>query len=58
MTTPAFLDWRHAQIGDPAPCVRCRRPALLRNPDTGRPEHKVCAEAALSRTQKAETETT
>ncbi|HEY9372202.1 hypothetical protein [Streptomyces sp.] len=43
-----LLDWRHASVGDPAPCVRCRRPALMRNPDTGRPEHKVCAEAALA----------
>ncbi|MGW3144883.1 hypothetical protein ACWDG1_09410 [Streptomyces sp. NPDC001177] len=40
-----LLDWRHAKVGDLAPCVLCGRPALMRDPDTGRPTHKVCAEA-------------
>lgn len=43
-TVPPLLDWRHAHVGDPLPCVSCRRPALLRDPDTGKPRHKVCAE--------------
>ncbi|MFI1148712.1 hypothetical protein [Streptomyces sp. NPDC020817] len=45
---PQFLDWRHARIGDPAPCVICRRPALMRDPGTQQPKHKVCAERALA----------
>lgn len=40
------VDWRTARIGEPAPCVVCGRPALLRHPVTGRPHHKVCADAA------------
>lgn len=39
-------DWSRAEIGDPLPCVRCSRPALLRHPETGRPYHKVCSEPA------------
>lgn len=46
MTTHPLLDWRHATVGDPAPCVLCGRDALMRNPDTGVPTHKVCAEEA------------
>lgn len=46
-----LLDWRHAKVGDLAPCVRCGRGVMLRNPDTGQPEHKVCAEAALDKTR-------
>lgn len=45
-TTPTRLDWSRAIIGDPAPCVACGRPALLRHPETGRPHHKVCADRA------------
>lgn len=45
---PLLLDWRHATVGDPMPCVLCRRPALLRDPDTHQPKHKVCAEQALA----------
>ncbi|MFF8482381.1 hypothetical protein [Streptomyces antibioticus] len=43
-TPGLLLDWRHATVGDPKPCVLCGRPALMRDPDTGRPTHKVCAE--------------
>lgn len=45
---PRPLDWSRAKIGDPAPCIACRRPALLRHPETGQPHHKVCAEPAVS----------
>lgn len=38
------LDWSRAKIGDPAPCIACGRPALLRHPETGQPHHKVCSE--------------
>lgn len=57
-TTPTRLDWSRAIVGDPAPCVVCRRPALLRHPETGRPHHKVCAEPAPAPTsvQPAATE--
>lgn len=55
MTAPALLDWRHAKVGDPAPCVICRRPALMRDPDTQQPKHKVCAEQALAE-RRAENE--
>lgn len=45
------LDWSghhgpRAMVGPLAPCQYCRRPALLRHPDTGVPTHKVCAELA------------
>lgn len=53
--TRELLDWRHASVGDPAPCVTCRKPALMRNPDTNQPQHKVCAEALAAR-RKAENE--
>lgn len=53
---PEFLDWRHAIVGDPAPCVLCRRPALMRDPDTKQPKHKVCAESALAERRQAESE--
>jgi hypothetical protein len=50
------LDWRdpidwsdriHWNGGQQAPCVHCSKPALLLD-DTGRPAHKVCAEAAAT----------
>ncbi|WP_157420404.1 hypothetical protein [Actinomadura kijaniata] len=50
MTTRKHLDWAKAnpaKVGDPRPCVDCGRPALLRDPDTGKPRHKTCAEKAL-----------
>lgn len=50
MTTHRLLDWRHAKVGDPAPCVLCRKPALMRDPDTQQPKHKVCSEEAQAAT--------
>lgn len=50
MSEPKVLNWRHAKVGDPAPCVLCGRPALLRDPDSGVPKHKVCAEKAQATT--------
>lgn len=41
------LNWRHAKVGDLEPCIDCGRGAFLRDPDTGRPRHKVCAERAI-----------
>ncbi|GKQ37192.1 hypothetical protein [Streptomyces sp. A012304] len=55
-TTPARLDWSRAIVGDPAPCVVCGRPALLRHPETGRPHHKVCSEPATPAATVEETE--
>jgi hypothetical protein len=54
--TSTRLDWSRAIVGDPARCVACGRPALLRHPETGRPHHKVCSEAAAPAAvaQKAE----
>ncbi len=52
MSSPILLDWSSrgpdgaARIGPAAPCIHCGRGALLRHPVTGRPCHKVCAEAA------------
>ena len=40
------LDWSRATVGDPAPCIACRRPAILRHPVSGQPHHKVCSEPA------------
>lgn len=46
---PVVLNWRDAWLADdPAPCVICRRPALLRDPHDNRPMHKVCAEQLLT----------
>ena len=42
------LDWRHAQVGQPAPCVCCGRPALCRSPARDVPCHKGCAEARIT----------
>ena len=42
------LDWRHARIGPPAPCVLCGRPAICRSPARCVPCHKGCAEAWIT----------
>jgi hypothetical protein len=42
------LDWRHARIGPPAPCVLCGKPAICRSPARGVPCHKGCAEAWIT----------
>jgi hypothetical protein len=47
-TTPLPPDWSRAKVGNPAPCVGCGRPALLRHPDTGQPHHRNCDEPAAS----------
>jgi hypothetical protein len=39
------LDWRHAQIGPPAPCVLCEGLTVCRSPVKDLPCHKACAEA-------------
>ncbi|MGW2096833.1 hypothetical protein ACWCPX_03805 [Streptomyces olivaceoviridis] len=49
MTAVAFLDWRspeHFDHSSDKPCVICTKPTPLRS-DTGKPVHKVCAEAWL-----------
>ena len=47
-----LLDWRHAPVGDPAPCVICGNPAHMRYPDKGGPCHKTCAENWLDQHHK------
>ena len=42
------LDWRHARIGPPAPCVLCGQPAICRSPGKDAPCHKGCAEAWIT----------
>lgn len=42
------LDWRHAPVGPPAPCVLCGCPAICRSPVKGAPCHKGCAEAWIT----------
>ena len=42
------LDWRHAEVGPPAPCVLCGQPAICRSPGKGAPCHKGCAEAWIT----------
>lgn len=58
----AHLDWsgrkgaplaHNGQMDPENPCMHCRRPALLRDPVTGEPRHKVCAERELARTAAA-----
>ncbi|WP_034260710.1 hypothetical protein [Actinospica robiniae] len=39
---PPVEAWQYAEVGDPAPCIVCGRPAHLRHPGTGQPAHKVC----------------
>lgn len=41
----ARLDWSHAPVRDPAPCVFCTANAIMRHPQTGRPCHKTCSDA-------------
>jgi hypothetical protein len=43
----ALFDWHRAPVAQPAPCLLCRRPALLRDPVDHRPAHKVCVDALL-----------
>ncbi|MFL0393533.1 hypothetical protein ACH0CM_12490 [Streptomyces albus] len=46
-SNPETERWRRAAVRDykdATPCVLCGQPAMLRDPDTGRPMHKVCAE--------------
>ena len=43
------LDWRHAQVGPPEPCVFGDGPALCRSPARHVPCHKGCAEAWITR---------
>jgi len=38
-------DWANTWLDDPAPCVLCGTPALLRDPTTNKPCHKTCAQA-------------
>jgi hypothetical protein len=42
------LDWRHAQVGPPEPCVLCDLPAICRSPGKDVPCHKGCAEAWIT----------
>ena len=59
----AGLDWSGrdgaplATVGELAACFHCRRPTLLRHPDTGQPCHKVCEEAHLNRTDSGRSST-
>lgn len=39
------LDWRHAQVGPPEPCVFGDGLTVCRSPVKGVPCHKRCAEA-------------
>jgi hypothetical protein len=43
----ALFDWRRAPVAQRAPCLLCRRPALLRDPADHRPAHKVCVDDLL-----------
>jgi hypothetical protein len=44
----ASFDWRGAGVAEPAPCLLCGRPALLRDPAERAPAHKMCVDALLS----------
>jgi len=48
MPAGVVLDWRHADIGELAPCVLCGTPALCRSPARDVPCHKGCAEAWIT----------
>jgi hypothetical protein len=43
----ALYDWHGAQLGDPQPCRLCGDLALLRDPISRKPCHKVCVDALL-----------
>jgi len=43
----ALFDWRRAPVTNPAPCLLCHRPALLRDPAEQLPAHKVCVDLLL-----------
>lgn len=47
------LDWSHAGVQDPQPCVRCGGNAILRHPITARPCHKTCGDARAAAEQAA-----
>lgn len=37
--------WAHTKINnDPAPCILCDQPAIMRHPETGEPCHLICAQ--------------
>jgi hypothetical protein len=42
------LDWRHASIGPPEPCVFGDGPTVCRSPVQGVPCHKACAETWIT----------
>jgi hypothetical protein len=42
------LDWRHAPVGPPAPCVFGDGPTICRSPFKDVPCHKACAETWIS----------
>lgn len=46
-----LFNWTHARVAEPAPCVLCRRPAILRDPVENRPCHKVCVDALIRPTR-------
>ncbi|MEU2724023.1 hypothetical protein [Streptomyces smyrnaeus] len=55
-SNPETERWRRATVrdwADTTPCVLCGQPAMLRDPDTGRPTHKVCAEQRAAIRQEA-----
>jgi hypothetical protein len=43
----ALFNWRSAVVAEPAPCLLCARPVLLRDPAERRPAHKVCVDVLL-----------
>ena len=42
------LDWRHAAIGPPEPCVLCGGLTACRSPVKDLPCHKACAETWIT----------
>jgi hypothetical protein len=46
--SPVVLDWRHANIGPPGPCVLCRGLTCCRSPVKDLPCHKSCAETWIA----------
>ena len=42
------LDWRHAQVGPPQPCVLCGGLTVCRSPVKDVPCHKGCAETWIT----------